>query len=83
MNQAEENRTLLMPIIVQEAVLQNMPSAKGPWWDNAYQLLETPEQQAKHKVLLDLLHEQPLTRDNRILSSPSAAEVTCTLSSTR
>lgn len=79
MNQAEENRYIAAYahiIGVQEAVVTEYAERKGlaALVDNAYQLLETPEQQAKHKAFLDLYRmSSSLTRDNPILSSPSAA----------
>ncbi|MEL7626526.1 MAG: JAB domain-containing protein [Anaerolineaceae bacterium] len=79
MNQAEENRYIAAYahiIGVQESVVTEYAERKGlaALVDNAYQLLETPEQQAKHKAFLDLYRmSSSLTRDNPILSSPSAA----------
>ena len=79
MNQAEENRyiTAYARIIgVQEARVTEYAQRKGlaALVDNAYQLLETPEQQAKHKAFLELYRmSSSLTRENPILSSPSAA----------
>ena len=79
MNQAEDNRCIAAYahiIGVQEAVVTEYAERKGlaALVDNAYQLLETPEQQAKHKAFLDLYRmSSSLTRDNPILSSPSAA----------
>ena len=79
MNQAEENRYIAAYahiIGVQEAVVTEYAERKGlaALVDNAYQLLETPEQQAKHRAFLDLYRmSSSLTRDNPILSSPSAA----------
>ncbi|MDI9529042.1 MAG: hypothetical protein QM233_03835 [Candidatus Cloacimonadota bacterium] len=59
MNQAEESRyiTAYARIIgVQEARVTEYAQRKGlaALVDNAYQLLETPEQQAKHKAFLEL-----------------------------
>ena len=79
MNQAEESRyiTAYARIIgVQEATVTVYAQRKGlaALVDNAYQLLETPEQQAKHKAFLELYRmSSSLTRENPILSSPTSA----------
>ncbi len=79
MNQAEENRYIAAYariIGVQEAIVTEYAQRKGltALVDNAYQLLETPGQQAKHKAFLDLYRmSSSLTRENPILSSPTSA----------
>ena len=79
MNPAEETRyiTAYARIIgVQEAVVTEYAQRKGiaALVDNAYQLLETPEQLAKHQAFLDLYRmSSSLTREKPILSSPSIA----------
>jgi DNA repair protein RadC/HPt (histidine-containing phosphotransfer) domain-containing protein len=79
MNQAEENRYIAAYahiIGVQESVVTEYAERKGlaALVDNAYQLLETPEQRAKHKAFLDLYRmSSSLTRENPILSSPTTA----------
>jgi len=79
MNQAEETRYIAAYariIGVQEAIVTEYAQRKGltALVDNAYQLLETPGQQAKHKAFLDLYRmSSSLTRENPILSSPTSA----------
>jgi len=79
MNPAEETRYIAAYariIGVQEAVVTEYAQRKGiaALVDNAYQLLETPEQLAKHQAFLDLYRmSSSLTREKPILSSPSIA----------
>ena len=79
MNPAEETRYIAAYariIGVQEAIASEYAQRKGiaALVDNAYQLLETPEQLAKHQAFLDLYRmSSSLTRDKPILSSPSIA----------
>ena len=79
MNPAEETRYIAAYariIGVQEAVATEYAQRKGiaALMDNAYQLLETPEQLAKHQAFLDLYRmSSSLTREKPILSSPSIA----------
>jgi len=79
MNPAEETRYIAAYariIGVQEAVASEYAHRKGiaALVDNAYQLLETPEQLAKHQAFLDLYRmSSSLTREKPILSSPSIA----------
>jgi DNA repair protein RadC/antirestriction protein ArdC len=79
MNQAEETRYIAAYariIGVQEAVAIEYAERKGlaALVDNAYQLLETPEQRQKHQAFLELYRmSSALTRQNPILSSPQAA----------
>ncbi len=75
MNPAEETRYIAAYariIGVQEAIASEYAQRKGiaALVDNAYQLLETPEQLAKHQAFLDLYRmSSSLTRDKPILSS--------------
>lgn len=79
MNALEENRYIAAYariIGVQEAVATEYAQRKGiaALMENAYQLLETPEQLAKHQAFLDLYRlSSSLTREKPILSSPSIA----------
>jgi DNA repair protein RadC/antirestriction protein ArdC len=79
MNPAEESRYIAAfarIIGVQEAVATEYAQRKGitALVDNAYQLLETPEQLAKHQAFLDLYRmSSSLTREKPILSSPTIA----------
>ena len=79
MNPAEETRYIAAYariIGVQEAVVTEYAQRKGiaALVDNAYQLLETPEQLAKHQAFLDLYRmSSSLTREKPILSSPTIA----------
>ena len=79
MNPAEDTRNIAAYariIGVQEAVVTEYAQRKGiaALVDNAYQLLETPEQLAKHQAFLDLYRmSSSLTREKPILSSPSIA----------
>ena len=79
MNPADETRYIAAYariIGVQEAVATEYAQRKGlaALVDNAYQLLETPEQLAKHQAFLDLYRmSSSLTREKPILSSPSIA----------
>ena len=79
MNPAEETRYIAAYariIGVQEAVASEYAHRKGiaALVDNAYQLLETPEQLAKHQAFLDLYRmSSSLTRETPLHSSPSIA----------
>jgi DNA repair protein RadC/antirestriction protein ArdC len=79
MNPSEETRYIAAYasiIGVQEAVASEYAQRKGiaALMDNAYQLLETPEQLAKHQAFLDLYRmSSSLTREKPILSSPTIA----------
>lgn len=79
MNALEENRYIAAYariIGVQEAVASEYAQRKGiaALMENAYQLLETPEQLAKHQAFLDLYRlSSSLTREKPILSSPAIA----------
>ena len=79
MNPAEETRYIAAYariIGVQEEVATEYAQRKGiaALVDNAYQLLETPEQLAKHQAFLDLYRmSSSLTREKPILSSPTIA----------
>jgi antirestriction protein ArdC len=79
MNPTEETRYIAAYariIGVQEEVATEYAQRKGiaALVDNAYQLLETPEQLARHQAFLDLYRmSSSLTREKPILSSPTIA----------